>query len=78
MKAGAAQSLGIGLPSLQGLTVQDCRRFDRASESHVPRKEFFNAIDQMIGNKSKGVRQISFRTDALRFRRADHGVHRGG
>ena len=48
------------------------------SQADVPRQEFFDAVDRMVGDACEDVRQIGFRIDSVQFGRADQAVHRGG
>ena len=48
---------------------------DGSPKAEVPRKEFVNAVDRMVGNACEDVRQIGFRIDPVQFRRADQAVY---
>src|SRR5881397_74437 len=44
----------------------------------VPRHEFFDSIDGVVGNPGEHVGQVSFWIDPVQFRSSDQAIHRGG
>lgn len=46
--------------------------------SHLPRQQFVDAIDRMLGNASKHVPQVTIRLHAVEQRRADQAVDGSG
>ena len=59
-----------GLRSAGGVVGIEC--------SHLPREEFLDAVDGMVGEAGEHVAQVALRIETVEFRGADQAVEGGG